>query len=487
MSKIVTYEPVIASTCLFMEHREITYREEGRVANTDGQVVKVWPAYFDYIEAEQVGVLLHEYIHVILSHPERMERLRRKDPLGYDHQSANIAADCIVNEGMIKGSKARYNDGTGPVGRMALPAGCVRLEKIVAQAKEIEAITGIEVGTDIMGQISKITLEWLYNAFLKLKKAAEKKLEEMESCSSASGTNSGSEGEGSEQEPGSENNTQSDNESDQDSGQDQGNNKDQRNNVTSLEDEKNKKKLRDFLGEYKKPNMIEIKDLQALEYGDLNERMQRTIAKLKNALGVYQGTGRGSAIEVLQNDIPEVTTRWETSFRTRTQKHLSRQRVRQPSRPSSRVLTQEAMKFERIIWSAGRTRPRVPRVIVVLDSSGSVDARQYLRYLGEVQAMKKRTNAQIFVVVADADVQSVQEIDHVDDIREIEFLGRGGTDFRPALTISEEMGADLVVYLTDLMGTFPEKKPPFPVIWTVPEEANVSNPDAPFGEILLLS
>lgn len=90
------------------------------------------------------------------------------------------------------------------------------------------------------------------------------------------------------------------------------------------------------------------------------------------------------------------------------------------------------------------------------------------------------------MIVADTDVQSVREIENVKEISEIEFKGRGGTDFRPALKLAEEFNPDIFVYLTDLMGSFPEEKPSFPVLWTIPQEEVPKNYEPPFGRVLTL-
>jgi predicted metal-dependent peptidase len=45
--------------------------------------------------------------------------------------------------------------------------------------------------------------------------------------------------------------------------------------------------------------------------------------------------------------------------------------------------------------------------------------------------------------------------------------GGGGTDFRPAFKWMEENDVvpDVLLYLTDGYGTFPEEAPEYPVIW----------------------
>jgi predicted metal-dependent peptidase len=62
------------------------------------------------------------------------------------------------------------------------------------------------------------------------------------------------------------------------------------------------------------------------------------------------------------------------------------------------------------------------------------------------------------------------------------FKGRGGTDFRPvfdlvATDISRPEGwPDLLAYLTDGQGSFPERAPPYPVVWLLPEGSRVVPP-----------
>jgi predicted metal-dependent peptidase len=46
-------------------------------------------------------------------------------------------------------------------------------------------------------------------------------------------------------------------------------------------------------------------------------------------------------------------------------------------------------------------------------------------------------------------------------------VGGGGTDFRPVFNRITDDGLkpDAIVYFTDMLGTFPDKDPGYPVIW----------------------
>lgn len=127
-------------------------------------------------------------------------------------------------------------------------------------------------------------------------------------------------------------------------------------------------------------------------------------------------------------------------------------------------------------------------VVVIGDTSGSVGDREMAIVAGTMggifdQAMPRKA----WVIWCDAKVHLVEELESPDDVAAIDACkrakGGGGTRFAPAFEKIEELGIvpDAVVYVTDLHGSFPEKEPPYPVIWAVvPNGAK----QAPFGEVI---
>ena len=92
----------------------------------------------------------------------------------------------------------------------------------------------------------------------------------------------------------------------------------------------------------------------------------------------------------------------------------------------------------------------------------------------------------VHVVWSDARVHRTNEVHDVQDIallRAEPVPGGGGTDFRPVFdwVVKEGIEPDCVVYLTDLMGTFPAHQPEYPVIW-----GTIFDGSFPWGEKVLI-
>jgi len=460
MSNILVQEPMIASTALFMEHRSMTLDEPGSVACTNGTAVTVWPAFHRLQQAERAGVLLHEYLHAAFAHPLRGVKMKRRLGSSYRHDIMNVAADAIINEGIRNGARRTIK----------LPEGGIVLADIAKQAEAVVALTGAKVDHSRMTKVGTLTLEWMYDALFRLEEAAKAHRDQNDDRAQGPAGDDGTAPSDTTSSPAA----------------DGGNASGKEIAPRDWQRDQREKRLEEFLAQFNQPTDVGLDGLEGMTSEDVDDAIRTAGEKLRNAKAMVVGKGTKSLLEVLDGDIPQVGTPWEASFRTITQRHLARRRERRPTKPGRRVLTQEAMGLTHIVWSSGRRRPNVPRVVVVLDSSGSIRPEEFLRYLSEIQAMKRRTNAEVYAVVADAAVRSVRRIDDARDLIDVAFEGRAGTDFRPALLLAEEMEADLVVYLTDLMGTFPDVAPPFPVLWTLPCMEVPDGYDPPFGQILNL-
>ena len=126
----------------------------------------------------------------------------------------------------------------------------------------------------------------------------------------------------------------------------------------------------------------------------------------------------------------------------------------------------------------------VPRVVLVLDVSGSIDDALLARFTREVQALTRRLEAALVLVIGDTLVQEVRHCAPGQvDLSGLAFARGGGTDFTPLLDEAAKHRPDLIVVLTDLDGPA-RSRPRCPVLWAVPEAD--ARAEAPFGRVLVL-
>lgn len=112
-------------------------------------------------------------------------------------------------------------------------------------------------------------------------------------------------------------------------------------------------------------------------------------------------------------------------------------------------------------------------IVVGGDSSGSVhgDPALVQRFLSEIGGMLEDCQPEeIRVVWCDADIRRVDVIHDAADLHKMMFdgvPGGGSTDFRPVFKYiaDNDLRPDIMIYLTDGYGTFPDFQPDYPVIF----------------------
>jgi predicted metal-dependent peptidase len=231
---------------------------------------------------------------------------------------------------------------------------------------------------------------------------------------------------------------------------------------------------------------------------DENEILDQ-ISRAENVLRRVQAEA-GSDDAILRVARPDGTTKtpWPRAMRRMASSALLHRPSIDPSRPSRRVISQialaldpktpEAIRPKSIIFEP-RTSHNIAakRCVTILDTSGSMfcDPKVIADCIKEISTICKRVNTSQFIIFADADVCEVVDIvDSERKIAELKPKGGGSTDFRPAIALAETLRPDLIVYLTDLMGTFPERKPRAPIIWAFPP--SYSQYETPYGQRLPL-
>lgn len=122
------------------------------------------------------------------------------------------------------------------------------------------------------------------------------------------------------------------------------------------------------------------------------------------------------------------------------------------------------------------------RVILIIDTSGSIDDELIKQFSGEVQEILNIFKISLTIIYCDDLVRSVQYLEPDDEIK-LEPNGGNGTDFIPGFEYIEEndLQPKAVVYLTDgYCKSFPEN-PEYPVLWAIYGYCNFK---PPFGEII---
>jgi hypothetical protein len=212
----------------------------------------------------------------------------------------------------------------------------------------------------------------------------------------------------------------------------------------------------------------------AREWG---ERLQRA----------HAGDGEHSILRTLLADIPRARTPWEQALRAQLAHGLAQRPGLSWSRPARSYLANQGRTGagRRMPWEPGTTASSVvPRLVVVVDVSGSIEDDLCSRFATEIEAISRRLEAGLVLVVGDDRVRLVEAFEAGQgSLRGITFHGGGGTDFTPLLEEAQRHRPDIIVVLTDLQG--PARfRPKCLVIWAVPEAPG--EVVAPFGRLLRL-
>lgn len=135
------------------------------------------------------------------------------------------------------------------------------------------------------------------------------------------------------------------------------------------------------------------------------------------------------------------------------------------------------------LYLPGLHNEELDEVVVVLDTSGSVDECELSGFTSELTALLEDFNAAVTLMTCDAKVTLMRRLTRADLPLSLSPSGGGGTDFRPPFQhLDEEMVApSCLIYFSDMnCRSYPEE-PAFPVLWVTPSH-DFDKP--PFGEVV---
>jgi len=127
----------------------------------------------------------------------------------------------------------------------------------------------------------------------------------------------------------------------------------------------------------------------------------------------------------------------------------------------------------------------LPEVVVAVDTSGSVSARELDQFAAELSSILEACATTVHILYCDTQVARAQTVSRQDLPFTLTPIGGGGTDFRPAFQWVAQQGLSplCLIYLTDLACVrFPEE-PSYPVLWAFLAGADTR---PPFGESVAL-
>lgn len=128
---------------------------------------------------------------------------------------------------------------------------------------------------------------------------------------------------------------------------------------------------------------------------------------------------------------------------------------------------------------------QTPPLAVAFDTSGSIADSELVAFVSEMQSIIDEVKPEVtHSIQCDAAVTAPHVDYFADDfLGKVEIHGRGGTRFEPVFEYVDQNGLTpaVLIYLTDLCGSFPATPPDYPVIWVATEKG-----EAPFGETIYL-
>jgi len=126
------------------------------------------------------------------------------------------------------------------------------------------------------------------------------------------------------------------------------------------------------------------------------------------------------------------------------------------------------------------------KIIFAVDTSGSMDTELLVQAWSEIVSVVQDCDVdELIILDVDAGINNVRRFSKDDLPNSLEVMGRGGTAFEPTFDWVVENDEDpaVLIYFTDMYGSFPKYEPDYPVIW-VNYGGKGGGMDCPFGEVI---
>jgi predicted metal-dependent peptidase len=146
-------------------------------------------------------------------------------------------------------------------------------------------------------------------------------------------------------------------------------------------------------------------------------------------------------------------------------------------------------------YARGVLRPGLisqqPEVCIIHDTSGSMGEEQVKEAVVQTVAIFKSLGIEeAWYIQADTKVAIPEKRIRVRDmLKEIQFHGRGGTDFDAALRAAERLSPrpDIIIYITDGDGGATYQPKGMELVWCIVPSYYNQKPDVPFGHAIIIT
>jgi predicted metal-dependent peptidase len=175
------------------------------------------------------------------------------------------------------------------------------------------------------------------------------------------------------------------------------------------------------------------------------------------AMAKKRGVVPGSMASIIKQSAfrPDWTHRLANSISTvRGADEFSMARISNPGRRRRMVMP-------------GTVSNTVGHVVIGIDTSGSISAKELSLYLSKINGIVRSENPErLTIIQCDARVQAVHELEQGEEVPSLVVKGRGGTAFQPVFDHirKENWSPEFIIYMTDGVGDNP-RDPGLPVIW----------------------
>lgn len=203
------------------------------------------------------------------------------------------------------------------------------------------------------------------------------------------------------------------------------------------------------------------------------------------------GDKPGGMLRKVSGELPEAKTPWQQIIREDTLNAITRKPKSDWNRANRNMIAQ--------MYTIGKGKPvpfipaivqnaPSPKIGFGVDTSGSINDANLAVIAANINSVQRAKKTQLRMVIGDTQVEEIVDVraEQLGNIcKNVKFKGGGGTDFRPLFEELNKWKPDVIIFLTDLCGTFPEKAPKCQVIWAVQPVPGMSL-EVPFGKVVTL-